>query len=164
MDFLLSPQGVIYNAPAIVLLALLVWKRPIVGCIVAVCAWWRVLWPLMGGGVVISFSVHAMLAVTMMFAWERRDWTWNVAFLVLGVSLYAFVSQSIGWLLPETVAVGKEIGSGIVMGLFVATSRAVLWGVYSLLEKKDPTPARGMGSHSERDKWSKVESYSIDRS
>lgn len=78
MDFFLSPSGLIYNLPALGLLAFLLWARPLEGALVAALAGVRVLGPHLGVGQWIPFSVHMTLAVVAATAYRpgRISSTW----------------------------------------------------------------------------------------
>jgi hypothetical protein len=96
MDFLLSTHGLLYDAPALLLLALLLWKRPWVGVVMAVRAGLRGLPPLAGGPMIVPVSVHAALAFAAMFAWTRDDWTGNAVLLAGGLGVVFFVQAALG--------------------------------------------------------------------
>jgi len=142
MDFLLSLEGVIYNAPALLILALLLWKRPYIGGVMVVLAFFRVGWPILGGGELVSFSVHGALVFTTMFAWRRDDWIGNALLVAAGVGMLLFMNWAIGTALPESAA--QDVGMGIAIGLALTLLRAFFWGSVALVRivlKEDPTPA-----------------------
>jgi len=68
MDFLLSWNGLLYNGPALCLLAYFLWVRPGLGTVVAGLAGGRVLGPLAGFDQWIPFSVHMTLVGTAVLA------------------------------------------------------------------------------------------------
>lgn len=141
MDFLLSEAGMIYNLPALAVLGLLLWKRPIIGFVMTGLAGLRVLWPLLGGQMIIPFSVHAALVFVTMFAWTRDDWVGNALLFAAGVGMLFLVEMSLGWIIPMD---DRAVGIGIAIGLVIAMGRAFAWGLvflYNAVQEENPTPA-----------------------
>ena len=148
MDFLTSPEGILYNAPALALLAVLLWRRPLLGTVVAVFAGLRVGGPIVFGQEMIPFSVHITLGVAAAFAWSLEDVKGSIFLFVAGVALLYFVEYSIGWLIhlpPENVELGKGFLVGMALGIGRAAVLVVMLIYRHVAEKKDPTPAKGMG-------------------
>ena len=134
-----------YNIPALLVLALLVWKRPYIGAFMAVLAFFRVGWPILGGvGQPVPFSVHGALVFTTMFAWVRDDWRGNAVLFLAGVSLFLIVKAAVGTLIVESASF--DVGMGLVIGAIIALVRALFWSGVALIQavqKKDPTSKRG---------------------
>ena len=141
MDVLTSPEGILYNAPALALLAVLLWRRPLLGAVVAILAGLRLGGPILLGQELIPFSVHGVLAVSAALAWNLEDVKGSIFLFVAGVALLYFVEYSIGWLIhlpPENV----ELGKGFLVGMALAVGRAavlVAMLTYRHVAEKDPT-------------------------
>jgi hypothetical protein len=95
MDYLLSPAGLVYNLPALLLLGILIWRRPFWGLFLAVLAAGRVFlgW--------IPWSMHMMVACFALLA-SRRRWMRGLAALLLLFTTYYYLwrFQDVwGWLL-----------------------------------------------------------------
>lgn len=143
MTFLLSPEGMAYNAPALLALGLLVWKRPGIGLFMVVLAGLRVGAPVLGFPMGVPFSMHAALAAATTIAWSRDDRWGNALLLVVGLGLLAFTYAAVGWLLPGTEAVLEEVRKGVAAGLLMGSVRAVACGGHYLWQSAFQTVPHG---------------------
>ena len=117
MDFLLSWNGLLYNAPALCLLAYLLWVRPAVGIVVAGLAGVRVLGPVAGLDQWIPFSVHMTLVGVAALAWATADGPIGLdPVLVAGalvVGLQASYVYLAVWAAPTPWGTGLLVGVGL---------------------------------------------------
>lgn len=131
MDFLLSWHGLLYNGPALLLLAYLLWVHPAMGTIVAGLAGLRVLGPIAGLAQWIPFSVHMTLVGAAALAAVPSpnapfDWhpTLGIGALAVGL-MTAYVYLGV-WGAPRPWGVGLLVGLGLgglqrlVSSVFVA--------------------------------------------
>ena len=117
MDFLLSWNGLLYNAPALCLLAYLLWVRPAVGIVVAGLAGVRVLGPVAGLDQWIPFSVHMTLVGVAALAWATADGPIGLdpvlvaGALVVGLQTsYVYLTV---WAAPTPWGTGLLVGVGL---------------------------------------------------
>jgi hypothetical protein len=132
MDFLLSWNGLLYNGPALCLLAYLLWLRPAVGTVVAGLAGLRVLGPIAGLDQWIPFSVHMTLVGVAALAWASADGpigldpTLVAGALVVGLQAsYVYLAV---WAAPTPWGTGLLVGVGLAglqrLGLSILAAAA----------------------------------------
>lgn len=141
MDFLLSIDGLTYNVPALVVLALTIWRRPYLGIVMSGIACLRVWGPILSAVQPISASVHMMLGVAVMGAWRRGQVFENAALFVCGAGLTAFTMMAYGWLLPATASVQTALTSGAKFGGAIAFVQLLYCGIKTL-NASQKTPLR----------------------
>jgi hypothetical protein len=118
MDFLLSWHGLLYNGPALLLLAYLLWVHPAMGIIVAGLAGLRVLGPIAGLAQWIPFSVHMTLVGAAALAAVPSpnasfDWDRPLGLGAIGVGLLtAYVYLGV-WDAPRPWGIGLLVGLGL---------------------------------------------------
>ena len=117
MDFLLSWNGLLYNGPALCLLAYLLWVRPAVGIVVAGLAGVRVLGPVAGLDQWIPFSVHMTLVGVAALARASADGPIGLdpalvaGALVVGLQTsYVYLTV---WAAPTPWGTGLLVGVGL---------------------------------------------------
>ena len=117
MDFLLSWNGLLYNAPALCLLAYLLWVRPAVGIVVAGLAGVRVLGPVAGLDQWIPFSVHMTLVGVAALAWASADGPIGLdPVLVAGALIVGLQTSYVYltvWAAPTPWGTGLLVGVGL---------------------------------------------------
>lgn len=115
-DFLLSITGLTYNLPAVLVLGLLLWRRPIWGLLLACLAFARVFlgW--------VPWSMHMMIATFGLLACRQR-WMRVLAGLLLLFTSYFYLvrfEDVYGWILGGgvgAIAAGLVFLSGSLNGL-----------------------------------------------
>ena len=131
MDFLLSWHGLLYNGPALCLLAYLLWVRPAVGIVVAGLAGVRVLGPVAGLDQWIPFSVHMTLVGVAALAWASADGPIGLDPVLVAGALIVGLQTSYVYL--TVWAAPTPWGTGLLVGVGLAALQRLALSVQSAL-------------------------------
>ncbi len=100
MEVAATQEAILYNLPAVAVLAWMMWRRPVLGAVLLIFVWGRVVQQS------IPFSMHACIAgaaVAALPRWER----------LIGVALSAFT----GWWVFQLGDVPDDFWPGLWIGL-----------------------------------------------
>jgi len=104
VSFILSTDGLLYNAPALLILGWFILRRPILGAILAVGVWFRVVEG------ILDLSMHAFIASVsslVLPGWER----------LLGVGLGAYTAWWYLFVWAAPIPFWKGIFFGALLGI-----------------------------------------------
>ena len=125
MDYLWTANGLIYNGPALLVLAWVVVRRPEAGLLLVAVAYLRVV------AGVLDFSGHAAVAMAAFVALPRWERTMGP---VLGLFTAWYYLGA--WAAPAPFSAGLVVGTGI--GLFSLGVR-LAWGYATLRPPTEPS-------------------------
>ena len=120
----------IYHCLSLLLLAYLVWRRPVAGMLIGILEGVWLLWPLYGLPEPVSFDVHLTLALTCLFAWRRDDPLHSVGLALAGMLVLGLLYH------PPTGASGTPdaVLGGVLCGELIATA----WLMGRLISRDPP--------------------------
>jgi hypothetical protein len=128
----------IYHCFSLLLLAYLVWRRPIAGTLIGILEGIWLLWPLYGLPDLLPVDVHLTLALTCLFAWRSDDLLHSLGLAVAGGLVFGMLyhAPSDAWGRPATVLGGVLCGELIVA---VWMTGRLLRRNHSVDERSQPT-------------------------
>lgn len=103
---------------SLLLLAYLVWRRPVAGMLVGILEGMWLLWPLYGLPELLSFNVHLTLALTCLFSWRQDDRPHSMGLALAGTVALGLLYQSA----PAAPETPTAVLGGILCGELVAAT------------------------------------------
>ncbi|PSQ95983.1 MAG: hypothetical protein BRD55_08000 [Bacteroidetes bacterium SW_9_63_38] len=111
MTFAYSLDGILYNLPALLVLAYLLWRRPVLGAVLVGAVWARVIEQ------AIPFSMHAVVAGVAMTA--LNGWRMAIGGVLVLYTAWWYLLQ---WHAPHSFWMG--LGVGVAVGII---ARIIDW-------------------------------------
>lgn len=126
----------LYHCLSLLLLAYLVWRRPLTGTLVGVLEGIWLLWPLYGLPPILSFNVHLTLAITCLFAWRIDDIPHSTGLALGGAAILGLL-----YYLP-LAALGQP--AAVLGGVLCGELVVVAWTAVRLVCRGDNRDAGGL--------------------